>query len=186
MDSNSFIDKRETMKDLELRLLSELMKNCRRSDRELATVLRVSQPTVSRTLKKLEREGYIKEYTIIPDFKKLGYELMGITSVEAHGELFKEDFEEVRKMTVELEKTQPHASLMAVSGNCHDRNRLFIAFYENYSAYSEAMRLTRRLPFVNVGSMETFLVDLADETNHRVLSMAAIAQHLLKKSQKKP
>ena len=70
------------MKDFELRLIAELMKNSRRSDRELATALRVSQPTVSRTIKKLEKEGYIKEYTMIPDFKKLGYEMIGITSLK--------------------------------------------------------------------------------------------------------
>jgi DNA-binding Lrp family transcriptional regulator len=36
------------MKDVELRLISELLKNSRRSDRELAKVLHVSQPTVGR------------------------------------------------------------------------------------------------------------------------------------------
>jgi DNA-binding Lrp family transcriptional regulator len=69
------------MKNIELRLISELMKNSRRSDRELAKALGVSQPTVSRTIKRLEEEGYIKEYTMIPDFSKLGYEIMGITSL---------------------------------------------------------------------------------------------------------
>lgn len=60
------------MKNVELKLISELMKNSRRSYRELAKAVGVSQPTVSRTLKKLEKEGYIKEYTMIPDFLKLG------------------------------------------------------------------------------------------------------------------
>jgi hypothetical protein len=36
--------KRKSKKDVELRLISELMKNCHRSDRELARVLKVSQP----------------------------------------------------------------------------------------------------------------------------------------------
>ena len=70
------------MKDIERRLLSELMKNCRRSDRELAKVLGVSQPTVTRAIHRLQEEGYIKEYTVIPDFSKLGYELMGFTFVK--------------------------------------------------------------------------------------------------------
>ena len=48
------------MKDVELKLISELMKNSRRSDRELAKTLGVSQPTVSRTLKRLETEGTLK------------------------------------------------------------------------------------------------------------------------------
>lgn len=53
------------MKDIEVRIISELMKNSRRSDRELAKAIGVSQPTISRTIKRLEKEGYIREYTMI-------------------------------------------------------------------------------------------------------------------------
>jgi DNA-binding Lrp family transcriptional regulator len=42
------------MKDVELRLISELMKNSRRSDKELAKVIGVSQPTVTRIRLKLQ------------------------------------------------------------------------------------------------------------------------------------
>jgi DNA-binding Lrp family transcriptional regulator len=174
------------MKDIELRLMSELMKNSRRSDRELAKALGVSQPTVSRMIKKLEKEGCIKEYTIIPDFVKLGYEIMGITSIAVREQPQKEGFKEIRRMTAEVEKSHPHASLMAVNGINHGKNRLFITFYEDYSAYTEALSLTRQLPFADVDSIESFLVNLNDETNYRLLSMQAIAQHLVKKSQKKP
>jgi len=47
------------LKDVELKFISELMKNSRRSDRELARVLGLSQPTVGRMMKKLEKEGII-------------------------------------------------------------------------------------------------------------------------------
>jgi len=45
------------MKETELKLVSELMKNSRRSDRELARAMGVSQPTVSRMIRKLEKEA---------------------------------------------------------------------------------------------------------------------------------
>jgi DNA-binding Lrp family transcriptional regulator len=48
------------VKDVELKLVSELMKNSRRSDREMARVLGLSQPTVGRMIKKLEKEGIIQ------------------------------------------------------------------------------------------------------------------------------
>jgi len=41
--------RRTRTKDIEMRLLSELMKNSHRSDRELARTLKTSQPTVTRT-----------------------------------------------------------------------------------------------------------------------------------------
>jgi DNA-binding Lrp family transcriptional regulator len=66
------------LKDIELKILTELMKNSRRSDRALAKAVGVSQPTVSRTIGKLQKEGYIKEFTIIPDFKKIGFAVMSI------------------------------------------------------------------------------------------------------------
>jgi DNA-binding Lrp family transcriptional regulator len=46
----------KAMKDIERRLVSELMINSRRSDRQLAKALAVSQPTVTRVRAKLEKE----------------------------------------------------------------------------------------------------------------------------------
>ena len=54
------------LKELERKLLSELIKNSHRSDRELAKAIGSSQPTTTRLRNKLEKEGYIREYTIIP------------------------------------------------------------------------------------------------------------------------
>jgi len=173
------------MKDTELRLIADLMKNSRRSDRELAKALGTSQPTVSRLIKKLENEGVIREYTMIPDFAKLGYTIMGATLLNVQEPLIKEKFEEVRKTTIRTERTAPHAALLAINSTTTERNRLFISFYENYSEYVNAMSLARRIPFVNVNSMESLLADLHDETNYRVLSMSAIANHLLQRLERK-
>ena len=63
------------MRKIEWKLISELMKNSRRSDRDLAKVIGKSQPTVTRTRTRLEKQGYIKEYTMLPDFQKLGFEI---------------------------------------------------------------------------------------------------------------
>jgi len=65
--------------DRMMELLRELLKNSKRSDRDLARILGLSQPTVTRTRRKLERTGYVLEYTVIPDFTKLGYEIMAFT-----------------------------------------------------------------------------------------------------------
>lgn len=64
------------MKKTEVKLTSELIVNSRRSDGELAKAVGVSRPAVSRMIKKLEKEGYIREYTIIPDFQRLIYHLL--------------------------------------------------------------------------------------------------------------
>jgi DNA-binding Lrp family transcriptional regulator len=60
-------------------LLQELVRNSKRSDRDLAKKLAVSQPTLTRMRKRLEREGYILDYTAIPNMTKLGFEIIAFT-----------------------------------------------------------------------------------------------------------
>jgi len=67
--------------NLPQKLLRELLNNSKRSDRELAKLLRVSQPTITRTRHKLEKSGIIQDYTITPDFRKMGFELLAITLI---------------------------------------------------------------------------------------------------------
>lgn len=66
------------MKNFELRLISELIKNSRRSDRELAKALGISQPTVSRIRVRLEKQGLI-DYSAIPDLASLGFEIISVS-----------------------------------------------------------------------------------------------------------
>ena len=84
------------MKELERKLLSELMKNSRRSDRELAKAIGVSQPTTTRLRTKLEKEGFIKEYTIIPNFNKIGYNIMALNFMKLDPKIDNKEIEEFR------------------------------------------------------------------------------------------
>jgi DNA-binding Lrp family transcriptional regulator len=94
--------RKQNAKDIQLRLISELMKNSRRSDRELARALKVSQPTVTRVRTRLEKEGIVKEYTMIPDFAKLGYQIRGVSFAKAHEHVSKTSFADSRKAVVEI------------------------------------------------------------------------------------
>jgi DNA-binding Lrp family transcriptional regulator len=55
------------MKRRELEVFFELIKNSKKSDRDIAKKLNISQPTVTRVRKKLERT-VIKAYTLVPSF----------------------------------------------------------------------------------------------------------------------
>jgi DNA-binding Lrp family transcriptional regulator len=67
------------LKDAQLKLIDELIKDSRRSGRELADRIGVSQPTATRLRTKLENSGFIQEFTAIPNFRKIGYELLVFT-----------------------------------------------------------------------------------------------------------
>jgi len=170
--------KRLKFKDVEVRLIAELMKNSRRSDRELAKAVGVSQPTVSRVIKRLEREGIIKEYTMIPDFRRLGYQIMGVTFIGKPETVKKEESAELRKAVAEVEKENPYASLIAVNGIGLEKGRMFITLYRSYARYAEAMQLTRSLPHVDAEGIDSFLVDLNDEGNYRLLTLEQVARNI--------
>ena len=70
------------LKPLDYKILFELMKNARVSDRKMAKILGVSQATVSRRRAKLEKEA-IEGYTAIPKWEKLGYELVAMTFIKS-------------------------------------------------------------------------------------------------------
>jgi len=61
-----------------LKLLFALVKNSKRSDRDLAKILGFSQPTVTRLRKALEKE-VIEQYTIIPSLPYLDFDIIALT-----------------------------------------------------------------------------------------------------------
>ncbi len=169
------------MKEIELKLITELMKNSRRSDRELARAIGSSQPTVTRIRNRLEKEGYIKEYTMLPDFKKLGFEIMAIMLVRYSKEMTPEQYEKVKKAAKEYEKENPRAVLMAVTGMGLGFDRAFISFHEDYSSYTKTIyELQEKLPFRAVRGVDSFLVNLAAEEHYQPCTFSTIARYLLK------
>lgn len=177
--------KSRSMKNIEWKLISELMMNSRRSDRDLAKTIGISQPTVTRLRSKLEKEGHIKEYTMIPDFHKLGFEIMALIFVRYAEELTPEQYEKVRKAAKEYESENPRAVLMAVKGMGMGHDRVFLSFHENYSTYVKTIEMLKtQLPFGAVVSVESFLVSLADEQHYQTCTFATIAKYLSKMGEK--
>ena len=69
-------------KRLMVNLLFELIKNSKRSDRKLARSLSLWPSTITRYRKKLEKDGIILEYTLIPNLQKMGYEILAFLFVK--------------------------------------------------------------------------------------------------------
>jgi len=167
------------IREIELKVLSELMKNSRVSDRELAKRLGVSQPTVSRIRNKFEKEGYIKEYTYIPDFVKLGYNLMALTFIKRaewgsrkeDGLLFKEANRHATKTGFD--------TVMAVRGMGCGYDAVILSFHENYSAFLERLREIKQFPQIDVEQINSFIVDLNDKGLYRQLTFSTLASHML-------
>jgi len=76
------------------------MKNSHRSDRELARTLKVSQPTITRIRTRLEKQGYLREYTVIPDFAKLGFQIVAFTLVKLKERITEEELKRAQQITI--------------------------------------------------------------------------------------
>ena len=67
--------------DIDRKVLKELLKNSKRSYRELARSMGVSAATVINHVQRLESSGVLKDYSVRLDHERLGYELTVITEI---------------------------------------------------------------------------------------------------------
>ena len=156
------------MKPVMLKLVSELFRNSRKSDREMARKLGVSQPTVSRMRGKLESEGVIQEYTIIPDFAKLGFELVAISCVKART---RTDYIERAKKWV---KNYPNIVLMAKAEGA-GKNAVMISLHKSYTDYSRFVSETQMHWEDDIETYETMLIALKGPVV-RAFSLRSLAE----------
>lgn len=170
------------MGKVEWKLIAELLKDCRKSDRELSKRLKVSQPTVSRMRHRLENEGYIKQYTITPDFKKLGFTIAAITFVRYRGGLDLRKADEMRKLA---EKRFAEASfapnvILFERGLGFGYTGILVSFHEDYSSFTEFLKTIRQFTVLDT-DLKTFLVDLNDNVHYRSLTFDPLSHYLLEK-----
>jgi DNA-binding Lrp family transcriptional regulator len=172
------------MKDVELRLISELMKNSCRSDRELAKAMRVSQPTVSRTKARLEKEGYILEYTIIPNFNKLGYHLFALTFFSLKRDIPSSEMPNAVKLGLERTQEVPSNVVLIERGIGLHFDSFMASFHKDYSSYTSLMQRVKTSRYIDLKTVESFIVDLDDKVHYRYLTFSTLAKHLLETNQK--
>lgn len=147
------------LKPIDYKLLMELLKNSHRSDRQLAKVLDISQPTITRRRNLLEKE-IIESYTTIPKWEKLGYEIFAITLVKIKAVIAsKERYAKVRKRGVEWLMNQ-HKVVMAGSCRGMGVDSFMMSFHKSYSDYDEFMRNYRLELGDTIDDIQSILVNL--------------------------
>lgn len=174
------------LRDIELRVLSELMKSSRRSDRELAKLLNVSQPTVTRSRAKLEKEGYVIEYTVIPNLVKLGYDILAITLVKLKEKLNPQQVEGMRKKALRLSKTTALNCIVAVSTLGSEYDGILVSVHKSYSDYLDFKQQITRFAFGNVENVQNILLSLTGDYAYRGLTFSTLADHILKSGKGSP
>jgi DNA-binding Lrp family transcriptional regulator len=129
----------DELKPIDRKILAELLKNSRRSDRELAKAIGVSQPTVTRRRTDIER-NFIDGYTAIPRLDKVGFEICAFTFVKHNIKYLKpKEQEETYAKVREWMMKQPNA-ILAISGQGIGWDGVVISFHKSYSDFTEFIK----------------------------------------------
>jgi len=151
------------MKKRMLKLLFELMKNAKRSDREIAKIIGVSQPTITRMRQRLEKTAIV-DYTVIPDWTELGFEIMAMTLVKAKG--LPEATEKAKKWA-----TKNPNVVFAAGGEGMGMDYSIISFHKNYSDFSSFIDNLKTEWAENLQDLQSFLMATGEEKTVKPLSL---------------
>ncbi|MEM2947637.1 MAG: winged helix-turn-helix transcriptional regulator [Candidatus Bathyarchaeia archaeon] len=145
------------LSDQEKRVLSELLKNAKTSDRNIARMLKVSQATITRIRRKLENEGYIRKYTVIPDFGKLGCEIVAFTFVKMNPQVYSKNIEEIRSYA----NRWPNA-IYASRGEGMGMTGIIISLHKNYTDYLQKLNIFRRDWGQYIEDIQSFITTVSE------------------------
>ena len=81
-----------------LEILKILMENSRIPYIKIAKIFGVSEAAVRKRIKKLERDGVIRKYTIEVDLRKIGYEINALIGIDTEPERYIPTLEKLREM----------------------------------------------------------------------------------------
>ena len=167
------------LKDVDYKIISELMKNSRISDRKLAKIVGVSQPTVSRKRAMLEREKLL-DFTAIPDFSKFGFEIMAFSfyswTPEAAGELIENRDAIMKKLATFLLK---HKNIIfACKGRGFGMERMMISLHESYTDYVKLMHDVGQVWGKYLSQSNSFIVSLKEDVVGRQFTFKYLAEYL--------
>jgi DNA-binding Lrp family transcriptional regulator len=170
------------LKDIDFKIMFALMKNSKTSDRELAKRIGVSQPTISRRRARLEKEGLL-EYTAIPDFKKLGFQIMVFSfskwTPEALTELLPK--EEFIKQVQKFFSRFPNVIFATTGGSgLGGMDSASISVHKDFNDYTKFMKEIKKEWGKNVATFDSFIFSLGSNDVVRPVTFKHLGEYINK------
>jgi len=154
----------------EKQVLTELLKDCKTSDQEIARRLKTSRPTIFKIRERLEKEGIIKRYMPIIDFEKLNLNLQSVI-------LYKwRDYSKTKELenTVKFIKTLPEVILFIKGEGIGSKTDLIISIHDDLKDYERFIRKLKYEWKDNVENVEVFLSSIDGTSKGYDLASPAI------------
>ena len=151
------------------KLLIELMKNAKRSDREIARVLGSSQPTITRSRARLEKD-FIDGYTVLPKWRNIGFRIVAFTFVKTNIEYIEpkekeESLSKVRKWFAEQSNV-----IVAIQGQGMGWDGIIVSVHTDYLDFAEWKRKHNSECSEFLVETQSFISDLNPTTFVKPLS----------------
>jgi len=165
-----------------IKILQQLLKNSKKSDRELAKAVGISQATCTRRRKQLERK-IIQEYTITPNLYELGFEILAFTFIRNNPPKTAEEWKELVQKGRQSMSKYPNV-IFSSKGEGLGMGSVVVSVHENYTSYSDFISQLRQEWANMIVDSQNFLVSLKGEYMAKSFSFKYLADTLQKVVQK--
>ena len=153
-------------------IISELTKNPRLSDRQVAKILKISQPTVTRRRNNMEKEGLLAYYGSL-NLEKLGF---GIIAVVFGKRDYKKHPESMFQKAIDFNKRHPNM-IFAAPGSGLGYDVMSISIHKDYSDFAAFIADMKHETGEGM-QVDSFLIDLHDKEVVQHLSLNRLAEHI--------
>ncbi len=163
------------LKPNDYKILFELVKNSKISDRKLSKIVGVSQPTVTRKRARLEKEKLI-DYTALPNMEKLGFEIMAFTFTTGKPEATSIELAPQIKSFA----TKHPNTIFTSFGRGIGMNKIVISLHQNYSDYANFLKELEEAWEKFTTKIDTFIVSLKGDDVVRNITFKFLEDYMKK------
>jgi DNA-binding Lrp family transcriptional regulator len=162
------------LSSLDYLVLSELIRDAKTSDRQIAKKLGVSQPTVTRRRAKLEKELSLR-YTAVPMWQKLGFELIAFTFARWNRNAFSD---EKTLKTMGFLLKHPNV-IFASAGRGIGLDRVCVSIHESYRDYIRLLQEIRFQLGKYLAELDSFVISFGGDAILRPITTRFLADYLV-------
>jgi hypothetical protein len=116
---------------------------------------------------------------MIPDFEKLGYQILALTFLKVTNALNKDQIGKVKEVIEKSLKTGPFEVVMLERGLGLDFDAALISYHTDYSSHVKLLEWLKQFDFISLEDTGSFLINLQDQVRYRPFSLSTLANHLL-------
>ncbi|MFH1752084.1 MAG: Lrp/AsnC family transcriptional regulator [archaeon] len=145
------IKKEHALSLREKKVLIELLKNCKESDRTLARKLKTSQATITRTRNNLYEKGFIHGFTISPGLNKLGLQLTVFT-------FLKMNFNIQNNGNYLILKEEPRIIFASEGEGLAGKTHVLVSVHDTFPDFQEFIKKIRIKLGKNIIELTSFFV----------------------------